>query len=130
MPGRLSLGVAVALAFACGCGPIEYVSQVTRRASADLASAKAVKADKYAPYHYTLAVEYLHKAREEAAHADYQSANEFGRRASSAAKQARVLAIERAGDPDFENLTPEKIRGEGDGDGEGDTAPLGDGGDE
>lgn len=111
MRGRLIVSLSVALLLACACGPIEYVNQVTRKASAELAAAKAVKADKYAPYHFTLAVEFLHKAREEAASADYQAANEFGRRSSSAAREARKLAIERAGDPDWESMTPEKIRG-------------------
>ncbi|MCP4445908.1 MAG: hypothetical protein GY811_11270 [Myxococcales bacterium] len=81
------------------CGPIEYVNQVTRKASSQVAAAKAVKADKHAPYWYTLAVEYLHKAREEAAAADFQAANRFGKRSEKAARKARSVAIERARDP-------------------------------
>lgn len=82
------------------CGPIEYVNQVTRKASSEVEAAKAVKADKHAPYWYTLAVEYLHKAREEAAAADFQSANLFGRRSAKAARKARSVAIEQARNPD------------------------------
>lgn len=123
MRARLISGIAVALLLACACGPIEYVNQVTRKASADVAAAKSVKADKYAPYHFTLAVEFLHKAREEAAHADYQAANRFGRKCSTAAKEARKLAVRRAGDPDWVNQTPEKIRGAVPGSGEP-VAPL------
>lgn len=81
------------------CGPIEYVNQVTRRASSEVDAAKAVKADKHAPYWYTLAVEYLHKAREEAASSDFQAANRFGRRSARAARKARALAVERARNP-------------------------------
>ncbi len=88
---------ALTLSFACG--PIEYVNQVTRRASSEVDAAKAVKADKHAPYWYTLAVEYLHKAREEAATADFQAANRFGRRSSEAARKARALAVDRAQHP-------------------------------
>jgi hypothetical protein len=93
-----ALAVGLAL-LVVGCGPIEYVSQVTRRASSDVAAARAVRADRYAPYWFTLAVEYLHKARAEAAHADYQAATRFGRRASEAARRARQVALEVASDP-------------------------------
>jgi hypothetical protein len=127
MRGRLIRGLSVALLLACACGPIEYVNQVTRKASADVAAAKAVRADKYAPYFYTLAVEFLHKAREEAAHADYQAANRFGRESSNAAKEARKLSIQRAGDPEWEDQTPEKIRGDGSGAGDKPVAPLDEG---
>jgi hypothetical protein len=100
---RLSTGAVllamVGMALTSGCGPIEYVGQVTRKASTAVSAAKAVDADKYSPYFYTLAVEYLHKAREEAASADFQAANRFGRRSEKAAKMAKVEALERAGKP-------------------------------
>lgn len=80
-----------------GCGSVLYINQVTRKASASVAAAEAVNAAEYAPYEYTLAREYLHKAREEAAHADFQAANRFGRKAETAADEARELAIARAG---------------------------------
>lgn len=85
---------------ACACGPIEYVNQVTRRASAQVEAARAAGADKNAPYYYTRAVEYLHKAREEAADADYQAANRFGRLSEQAARRAQKVAIEHSRDPD------------------------------
>jgi hypothetical protein len=100
---RISTGAAVVtfgLAFfASSCGPIEYVGQVTRKASSQVAAAKAVEADKYSPYYYTLATEYLHKAREEAAAADFQAANRFGRKSEQAARKAKAEAIARAGQP-------------------------------
>lgn len=80
-----------------GCGPVQYVSQVTRRASREVAAAKSAGADKYAIYHYTLAVEYLRKAREEAGYADYQAAIRFGKKAETHAIRARKIAEERAG---------------------------------
>jgi hypothetical protein len=82
-----------------GCGPIEYVNQVTRKASTAVESAKTAEADRYSPYHYTLAVEYLHKAREEAAAADFQAANRFGRRAQDAANLAKAEAVANKGKP-------------------------------
>jgi hypothetical protein len=59
-------------------------------------AAKAVQADKHAPYWYTLAVEFLNKAREEASTSDFQAANRFGRRSAEAARKARAIAIEKA----------------------------------
>ena len=87
------------LLLAGACGPIEYINQVSRKASSEVEAARAVKADKHAPYWYTLAVEYLHKAREEAAASDFQSANRYGRQSTEAARKARTLAIERARNP-------------------------------
>jgi hypothetical protein len=97
--GLLACAVLLATSLCAACGPIEYVNQVTRRASSEVDAAKAVKADKHAPYWYTLAVEYLHKAREEAATADFQAANRFGRRSAEAARKARALSIERTQNP-------------------------------
>jgi len=82
-----------------GCGPIGYVDRVTLKADRSVQAAQTAQADKYSPYYYTLAREYLHKAREEAAAADFQAANRFGRRADEAARKAKVEAIERAGKP-------------------------------
>ena len=90
------LGLALLVA---ACGPIEYVGQVTRKASTAVTAAKAVDADKYSPYYYTLAVEYLHKARVKAASADFEAANRFGRKSEKAANMAKNRAIERAGKP-------------------------------
>jgi hypothetical protein len=80
-----------------GCGPVEYINQVTRRASSEVAAARAVDAEKYAPYEFTLAVEYLHKAREEAGYADYQAAIRFGESAEKKARDARRIALSLAG---------------------------------
>lgn len=97
-----------------GCGPVGYINQVTRRADASVAAARAVDAERWAPYWYTLAVEYLHKAREEAALADFEAANRFGRRAHEAAVTARTLAVERAARPeDTEWMPPPALREQG-----------------
>lgn len=119
---RAAIGLA-ALVFLFGCGPVEYLNQVTRHASAEVAAAKAAGAPKYAPYEYTGAVEYLHKAREEAGYADYQAAIRFGKKAASLARKARKIALERAGkepigpkeapiDPSAAPPVPDRDRGE------------------
>ena len=95
------IGVLVAVLALGACGPIEYVNEVTRKASTKVDQAKAVHnaEDAHYVYWYTLAVEYLHKAREEAAYADYQAANRFGRKAAFAAEKARETAMRSAADP-------------------------------
>jgi hypothetical protein len=71
-----------------GCGPIEYISIVTFEASREVAAARGARADQLAPYEYTAATEYLHKARELGGHARYQDAADFGRRARDLGKKA------------------------------------------
>jgi hypothetical protein len=93
---RIIARIMLFLAAVCGCGPIEYMNQVTRRAATAVEAAKAVNADKWAPYEYTCAVEYLHKAREEEAQASHQSAIAFGHKAEDNAEKARQLSLERA----------------------------------
>jgi hypothetical protein len=92
-------GISFLLSFGLlgACGPVEYIGQVTRRAATEVAAAKTAGADRYAPYEYTAAVEYLHKAREEAGYADFQAAIRFGKKAEELAKRANELA--RAGKP-------------------------------
>ena len=87
--------VVLLVVLPAGCGPIAYVNQVTRKADDAVEAARVAKCDELAPYWYTRAVEYLHMAREVAAHADYQGANRFGR----LAEEAALKAVEEAGDP-------------------------------
>ena len=82
-----------------GCGPIAYVNQVTREAQDAVDAAKAAEADKYSPYYWTRATQYLHKAREDVEHADFQGANRFGLLATEAAKKAIEEAMVAAKDP-------------------------------
>lgn len=91
------------------CGPIVYVSEVTRHASSAVDDARAAQADKFSPYWWTRATQYLHQARVLAAHADFQGANRFGRRASEAAEKAVEEAQAAAADPSkrpLETTTP------------------------
>ncbi|HWN70949.1 MAG TPA: hypothetical protein VNM90_25075 [Haliangium sp.] len=131
--------VCLWLVGATGCGSVLYVNQVTRKASASVAAAKAAEADVYAPYHYTLAVYYLHKAREEAAAADFQAANHFGRMSHQAGEKARELAVQRSaepgdtswkpppGAPGYEGPAPAADAPQRDDAGEGAGAPAGEG---
>ena len=80
-----------------GCGPVQYVSQVTQRASMEVAAARSAGADKLAPYEFVTAELYLHKAREEAGYADYQAAIRYGKKAEIMARKARRLATDSQG---------------------------------
>jgi Domain of unknown function (DUF4398) len=100
--GSLALLMAPAVTFAVpillsisGCGPVEYINQVGNRAASAVSAAKLAQSDRYAPYEYTAAEEYLHKAREEAGHAEYEDAIEYGRKAEELANRARAITVER-----------------------------------
>ena len=104
--GLVSIVIAGATLALAACGPIGYVTNV-RSASTAVEEARAVNAAKYAPYEWTRAVEYLHAARAEAAMADFEAANRFGRLASEAATKAKADAIRRAADPRLmDEITP------------------------
>jgi len=90
--------VAIAGLALAACGPVLYVSDVTRKATDAVEAARAVHADKYAPYWWTRATQYLHKAHEVAAHADFQAANRFGRIATESATKAAEEATLAARD--------------------------------
>ncbi len=93
--GALAVGALVLLAtsLTSGCGPIEYINQVGIKAAGAVSAAKLAQADRYAPYEYTCAEEYLHKAREEAAYAEYEDAIEFGHKAEEFANKGRAIAV-------------------------------------
>jgi hypothetical protein len=92
----LGLGTGLAIG---ACGPIEYVSHVTTGASTSVEAARAADAAKWSPYWWTRAVEYLHKAHEEAAFAHFEAANHFGRLSDDAAEKAREESLRRSADP-------------------------------
>ena len=90
---RSILALAASGVLVSGCGPIEYINQVGVRAAGAVSAAKLAQADRYAPYEFTCAEEYLHKAREEASYAEYEDAIEFGRKAEELADKGRAIAV-------------------------------------
>ncbi len=91
---------AIARGRASGCGPIEYISIVTFEASTALATAKGLHADRVAPYEYTSAVEYLHKARELGGFARYQQSVELGKKARDFGNKAADIARAQSAHPE------------------------------
>jgi hypothetical protein len=69
-----------------------YLREVSTRAAASLDQAKADGADRSAPYEFTKASLYYEKAREDAGHADYQHAIDWGRRSQDCSTRASALA--------------------------------------
>ena len=98
---RVMLPLLLVLATTAGCGPIEYITIVTFEASRSVDEATAVKAGELAPYEYTAAVEYLHKAREVGGYARYHEAIEFGKKARDYGRDAVRLSRERAAGNEF-----------------------------
>lgn len=74
---------------------MEYIGQVSNRAQLALVQAHRAQADKYAPYEFTKAREYLQKAKEKAGRASFQAAIEYGRRSEDLATRARAIAVDR-----------------------------------
>lgn len=93
----LALGIVVPL----GCGPIRYRTEVVLRAASALAQAKDAGAEQQAPYEYAKADAYLRQARENADHAYFQTALDWGRRSENCSQKA----IERAKQPQPEAET-------------------------
>jgi uncharacterized protein DUF4398 len=107
----LRIGLMAALALwamttATGCGPIEYISIVTFDASKAVNEAKASRASELAPYEYTAAVEYLHKAREVGGYARYHEAATWGRKSRDFGNLAAKLARERSSATDAPPKAP------------------------
>lgn len=90
LAARLLLG-AVGAAVACGCGGTLYAVNASS-AEARLEQARALGAEKYAPYEYWYAHEHLQKAKEEAAAADYGDAIDFADEAEKYAEKAINLS--------------------------------------
>ena len=84
------MGAASAIV-AVGCGGTIYAVNASS-AEARLEEARALGAEKYAPYEYWYANEHLQKAMEEAANADYGDAIDFADAAEDYANKAIELS--------------------------------------
>ncbi len=75
-----------------GCGPLQSTAYLLD-ADVQLEAARTAQADKYAPYEWTAANLYLHKAREEVGYSDFEIALDFAQKASKFANEARQRAM-------------------------------------
>ena len=94
MPRHLFV-VVLALAGFVGCGPVQSTAHLLD-ADVQLEAARTAQADRLAPYEWTAANLYLHKAREEVGYADFEQAVAYAAKASKFAAAARDLAMKAA----------------------------------
>jgi hypothetical protein len=113
VPHRRQLrALALGLLPLLGCGPLTYVRDTSPRTAAALNQAKADQADQYAPYEYTKASLYYDKARDEAGHAYYQNAVDWGRRSQDCSRRASALARAGQAQPADESQRPNQTCGD------------------
>jgi hypothetical protein len=90
-----ALVTAIAVAAPLACGPVRSTAFLTD-ADNQLEAARQAGAEKHAPYEWTAATLYLHKAREEMGRSQYEYAVDFARKASTYAAEARAAAVKAA----------------------------------
>lgn len=83
---------------------MRYVRGVSGDADDAVEEARRANAETLAPYWWTRATAYLARARHEAADADWQAANRFGRLAEEAARKAVEEAGKAKADPSLRPL--------------------------
>jgi hypothetical protein len=86
------LPAVLAIAGLCACGPVQSTASLI---DADVAfeAARAAGAATAAPYEFTGAEAYLHKAREAAGRAQYEASAKFAESARDLADEARKKAV-------------------------------------
>lgn len=82
----------VILGAASACGPVQSTSFLLD-AEVQIEAARTAGADKAAPYEWTSANLYIHKAREEAGYSNFEQAVEYSGKASKFANEARDKAM-------------------------------------
>ena len=87
--------IAILVTPLLGCGPVRSSASLAD-ASSQIEAARQAGAEKQAPYEWTAATLYLHKAREEMGRSQYEYAVDFARKASTYAAQARAAAMKAA----------------------------------
>ncbi len=93
--GRTAAALLAAAAFGLGlggCGPTQSTALIMD-GDVQLEAARMADAPKLAPYEYTAAEAYLHKAREEQGYSDFDISIDFGRKAVKYALEAKKKAM-------------------------------------
>ncbi len=84
--------VGLALAVLQACGPTQSTALIID-ADVELQAARTADASKLAPYEFTAAELYLHKAREEQGYSDFEQAIDFAQKAVTYARDAKQKAM-------------------------------------
>jgi hypothetical protein len=107
---RLLAGAAL-LALAGGCGPVQSTAYLLD-AAVQIEGARTAQAERFAPYEWTSANLYLHKAREEVGYSDFEQAVSYSKKAAGFAHKAKENAMKAArkddasGEPGVETVNP------------------------
>jgi hypothetical protein len=94
---RLTVLLVAAVSVLAACGPVKSTANLLD-AEVQIQAARTAGAEKLAPYEWTAANLYLHKAREEVGYSDYQAGVDFAVKASRFANEAREKAMAVAAD--------------------------------
>jgi hypothetical protein len=82
------VAVTVLLGAGAACGPVQSTAYLLD-AEVQIEAARTAGAEKLAPYEWTSANLYIHKAREEVGYSDFETGVEYASKASKFANQAR-----------------------------------------
>lgn len=106
------------------CGPIGYITKVSRPSIQAQKAAEAEQAEELAPYEYWAGMAYLEQSRRLMGYSEYERAFDYGNRAEQLFKSAqqKALRLKNAGDapasvtdsdsPAAADLRPAPARGE------------------
>jgi hypothetical protein len=86
------VALTVALGAGTACGPVQSTAYLLD-AEVQIEAARTAGADKLAPYEWTSANLYIHKAREEVGYSDFETGVEYAGKASKFANQAKDKAM-------------------------------------
>ncbi len=86
---------ALVLAGFSGCGPVQSTAYLLD-AAVQIEGARTAQAERLAPYEWTSANLYLHKAREEVGYSDFEQAVSYSKKASGYANKAKEQAMKAA----------------------------------
>ncbi len=86
------IGAVTAVIALSACGPWQSTAYLMD-AETMLEAARTAQAEKLAPYEWTAATLYIHKAKEEAGYSDFEQAVDFAKKAVEFATQARDTAL-------------------------------------
>jgi hypothetical protein len=84
--------VVASLLASLGCGPIQSTAYLLD-AEVQIEAARTAGADKLAPFEWTSANLYIHKARMQVGHSDFEAGVDFAQKASKFARDARDKAM-------------------------------------
>ncbi|HCF62732.1 MAG TPA: hypothetical protein DFS52_32680 [Myxococcales bacterium] len=100
--------LSVAAAVLGACGPTKSTALIMD-ADVQLEAARTAGAEKLAPYEYTAAIEYLHKAREEQGYADFEVAIDFANKALDNAVKAKKKSMEAKSEGELPDISSSRM---------------------